>query len=71
LHNTYTLDKLWNVEMKTEKSTYQVERTRSRAHRVLFDDDLPFRGRAEKPRNNYQRRDKHRGRSLVQAMNEQ
>jgi stalled ribosome alternative rescue factor ArfA len=48
--------------MKAEKFTMQSERTRSRAHRVLFDDGLPFRGRVEKPKNNYVRRDKHRGR---------
>ena len=32
---------------------------RTRAHRVLFDRDLPFRGRKEERKDLYQRRQKH------------
>ena len=31
-----------------------------RRHRALFDADLPFRGRVEKPKTVYQRQPKHR-----------
>lgn len=33
--------------------------TRTRAHRVLFDRDLPFRGKKEERKDLYKRRDKH------------
>jgi stalled ribosome alternative rescue factor ArfA len=35
---------------------------KQRAHRALFDRDLPFRGRVEKSKTEYQRKPKHRGR---------
>jgi hypothetical protein len=31
-----------------------------RSHRALFDRDLPFRGRVERPKKVYQRRPKHK-----------
>lgn len=34
---------------------------KERRHRALFDQDLPFRGRVEKPKTQYQRKPKHRG----------
>ena len=34
-----------------------------RRHRALFDQELPFRPRAEQPKNQYQRRPKHRDRN--------
>ena len=33
-----------------------------RAHRALFDRDLPFRGRVEPPKTQYRRQPKHRNR---------
>ena len=36
-----------------------------RAHRVLFDRDLPFRPRTEQNRVLYQRHTKHRARTLL------
>jgi hypothetical protein len=33
---------------------------RPRRHRALFDNDLPFRGRVQRPKTVYQRRPKHR-----------
>lgn len=47
--------------MKLKLST---QKHRSRAHRVLFDNDLPFRGRTERRRDTYQRRLKNQ-RSFV------
>lgn len=36
---------------------------RQRRHRALFDQDLPFRGRSERSKIAYQRRNKHPQRS--------
>ena len=33
---------------------------KQRRHRALFDDDLPFRHRVEKPKTQYKRKPKHR-----------
>ena len=38
------------------KLKLQSPKLRSRAHRALFDNELPFRGRAERRRDTYQRR---------------
>jgi stalled ribosome alternative rescue factor ArfA len=35
---------------------------KERRHRALFDQDLPFRGRVERPKTEYQRRPKHKNR---------
>jgi stalled ribosome alternative rescue factor ArfA len=32
---------------------------KERRHRALFDRDLPFRGRVERPKNEYRRKSKH------------
>ena len=32
---------------------------RERRHRALFDDDLPFRARVERPKTEYRRKPKH------------
>jgi hypothetical protein len=39
---------------------------RSRAHAMLFNGDLPFRGRREQRRDTYRRRDKHVRRSFAE-----
>ena len=36
---------------------------KQRAHRALFDRDLPFRGRVEQPKTAYTRKPKHRNRN--------
>ena len=38
---------------------FTVPQTPQRRHRALFDANLPFRGRVEKSKNQYQRRNKH------------
>ena len=35
---------------------------KERRHRALFDDDLPFRGRVQKPKTIYKRKVKHKNR---------
>ncbi len=35
---------------------------KERRHRALFDDDLPFRGRVERPKTQYKRKPKHKNR---------
>jgi stalled ribosome alternative rescue factor ArfA len=35
---------------------------KERRHRALFNDDLPFRGRVEKPKTVYRRQPKHKNR---------
>lgn len=41
--------------------TFIIPASKTRAHRVLFDDDLPFKHKVEKSKKNqYQRRPKHR-----------
>ena len=35
---------------------------KQRHHRALFDEDLPFRGRVERPKTQYNRKVKHRNR---------
>lgn len=39
--------------------SFTVVPVRSRRHQALFDRDLPFRGRRERPKTQYQRRPKH------------
>ena len=48
--------------MKTPKSTCN---PKPRAHRVLFDRNLPFRPRTEQNRVLYQRHTKHRAQTLL------
>lgn len=40
--------------------SFVVEQPRQRRHRELFDRDLPFRARVERPKTDYQRRPKHK-----------
>lgn len=43
-----------------KKETIKIEfKTRTRAHRVLFDRDLPFKPRVVESKLRYRRRDKH------------
>lgn len=47
--------------MKKEIISFRIEPIKHRAHKVLFDDDLPFKHKVEKPKKGqYQRRTKHR-----------
>lgn len=43
-----------------KKDTIRLELPKRRAHRALFDRDLPFRGRVEKSPKSFQRNPKHR-----------
>lgn len=47
--------------MKKDILSFKIEPIKSRHHRALFDEDLPFKHRVEKPKKGqYQRRPKHR-----------
>lgn len=47
--------------MKRETISFRIEQPKQRAHKALFDDDLPFKHRVEKAKKNqYNRRPKHR-----------
>ena len=45
--------------MKREFLQFEVKRSKSRNHQVLFDRDLPFKPRSEKSKMAYQRKPKH------------
>lgn len=41
--------------------SFRIEKPKQRNHRALFDDELPFKHKVEKPKKGqYQRRPKHR-----------
>ena len=42
--------------------SFTLPAVKERRHRVLFDRDLPFRGRVERPKTEYKRKPKHQGR---------
>lgn len=44
--------------------SFVVEQPRKRHHRELFDRDLPFRARVERPKTDYRRRPKHVSRAF-------
>jgi hypothetical protein len=46
--------------MKKQTLSFIISAPKARAHRVLFDRDLPFRARVEKTPKQYQRKPKHR-----------
>lgn len=41
---------------------FKLAPVRQRRHRALFDQELPFRPRVERPKTDYQRKPKHRDR---------
>ena len=41
---------------------FTIQAPKERRHRALFDQDLPFRGRVERPKTEYRRRPKHKNR---------
>ena len=44
--------------------TFRIDKPKQRHHRALFDDDLPFKHKVEKPKKGqYQRRQKHRNKN--------
>lgn len=47
------------------KIIVKIPQLRTRAHRVLFDKELPFQPRREQSRKQYQRRPKNRNQELV------
>lgn len=49
--------------MKHEKMQLVIPR-RTRAHKVLFDNDSPFRARTVENKNQYKRNQKHRGKDM-------
>lgn len=53
---------LYNDVTMMKHSNFTVPTGPRRKHRALFDNDLPFRGRRERSRTEYQRRAKHRSR---------
>jgi hypothetical protein len=46
--------------MKREILSFKLEPMKHRAHRVLFDDNTPFKPKVVKPKTGYQRKAKHR-----------
>lgn len=38
---------------------FKIQPPKERRHRALFDQDLPFRARVERPKTEYRRRPKH------------
>jgi hypothetical protein len=53
---------IFMAKMKT--LSFVIDAPRQRRHRELFDRDLPFRARVERPKTDYQRRPKHAKRAL-------
>jgi stalled ribosome alternative rescue factor ArfA len=50
--------------MKREILSFKIEPVKHRAHKALFDDELPFKHKVEKPKKGqYHRRPKHRNES--------
>ena len=46
--------------MKRETITFMTSRPKHRAHRVLFDNELPFRPKVVKSKTLYKRQQKHK-----------
>ena len=46
--------------MKREVLSFIVTKPKRRVHQMLFDDDLPFKGKREQRKDGYQRKPKHR-----------
>lgn len=46
---------------------FVLQPVKQRRHRALFDEDLPFRGRVEKPKNVYKRKPKHKNRGYDES----
>lgn len=42
---------------------FKLAPVKPRRHRALFDEELPFRSRVERPKTEYRRRPKHRDRN--------
>jgi hypothetical protein len=43
---------------------FRLQIPKERRHRALFDQDLPFRGRVERPKTEYRRNPKHPNREI-------
>ena len=46
---------------------FKLAPVKPRRHRALFDEELPFRGRVERPKTEYRRKPKHRDRDEFQS----
>ena len=56
-----------NGIMKKDIISFRIEPIKSRRHRALFDDELPFKHRVEKSKKGqYNRRPKHKNRDLFE-----
>lgn len=42
---------------------FKLAPVKPRRHRALFDEELPFRHRVQRPKTDYRRKPKHRGRN--------
>jgi hypothetical protein len=49
-----------DIKMKREVLSFIVTKPKRRVHQMLFDDDLPFKGKREQRKDGYQRKPKHR-----------
>lgn len=61
------LDQLFKMHynMTMMKTSNPLLPSKTRAHRMLFDRNLPFRGRSETSKIRYQRRPKHQNRNVA------
>ena len=46
---------------------FKIQPPRERRHRALFDQDLPFRARVERPKTEYRRKPKHTKRDCYES----
>jgi len=51
--------------MKREILSFKLEPMKHRAHRVLFDDNTPFKPKVAKSKVQYRRKDKHPNRTEI------
>jgi hypothetical protein len=49
--------------MKKQSFTFEFDRPKTRAHKVLFENDSPFKPKCVKAKNQYKRREKFQKRS--------
>ena len=61
----FQVQSLYNSEEQEMAQTKPKSQRSTRAHRVLWDRELPFRARTERNRMAYQRRSKHRAQDFA------
>lgn len=54
--------------MNKQVLSFKIQAPKARAHRALFDTDLPFRGRVEQSKKQFRRVPKHRNKGESDAI---